>query len=1037
MKPECPINEPQRQEALCGLGLLDTEPEARFDRITRLAQRFFGTSIALISLVDCDRQWFKSRQGLEAPETPRDVSFCGHAILTENVLVVPNALEDPRFADNPLVTGGPAIRFYSGAPLHAPGGERVGTLCIIDPQPRAFPAEAIAALRDFADCVEAEFERTELLTKAQRERHLSQVLEHTSYGVAITDAEGRLEWVNQGFKTLTGYTLAEVIGKTPGSFLQGAGTDSTTVGEMHAALQEGRAFEVEVVNYRKNGSPYWVALNVQPVRDGEGRLEKFIAIQSEITERKRAESRIRSGEQRIRAIVDNVVDGIITIDALGSIQTLNPAAERIFGYTREEVLGQNVKMLMPAPFREAHDTFLLNYMTTGERKIIGTGREVQGQRKDGTLFPIDLAVGEMEVDGQRMFTGVVRDISQRREAEARLHASTVLNQAILDSAHVSIISTDPHGLILTFNRAAERMLGYSTEEMVGLNNPGVFHDPEEVVRRAKELSLELGQPIEPGFEVFVTRARMGHPEAREWTYIRKDGVRLPVLLSVTALRDTQDEISGFLGVAVDLTERKRVEQIKSEFISTVSHELRTPLTSIRGALGLVLGKVGDTLPEKVQKMLELAARNSERLTLLINDILDLEKIEGGKLEFEFKPLDLAALGRRAVEDNEGFAEKHQVRLVLTPGLSKAFARGDEHRLLQVCANLISNAIKFSPSGGAVEVSVSPHEKGFRVGVQDHGPGIPEHFRERIFQRFAQADSSDSRKKGGTGLGLSITKAIVERHQGTVGFESEAGKGTLFYFDLPALVEQREAPQTQGPRALICEDDEDVAHVLEALLRTEGLTCDLALTAEAARRLLDRHPYRLMLLDLTLPDLDGLRFLQELRQHPATCDLPVIVVSGRALEGKQAFSGNAQSVVDWLQKPVDPQRLSRALRQALSQLQGPRVLHVEDDSDLAQFTKSLLEGIAEYQHVPSKREALERLGTETFDLVILDLNLPDGSGLELLDLLKGRCPVVIFSAFEPTPEIAQQVNAALTKSTTSNDQFLATIRQALAGKRGEG
>lgn len=513
--PPIPADEPARQAALDALKLLDTPPEQRFDRLTRIAQRHFNVPIALVSLVDRDRQWFKSKQGLEAAETGRDISFCGHAILSDDIFCVPDALEDPHFADNPLVTGGPRIRFYAGAPLHAPDGSRVGTLCIIDDKPRHLSEDDFATLRDLAGIVETEMVRTHLLASAS--------------------------------------------------------------------------------------------------------------------------------EARIRAIVDTVIDGIISIDAQGLVQTANLAAERIFGYGREEMLGRNVNMLMPEPYHSDHDGYLHSYLTTGRKKIIGIGREVTGRRKDGGTFPMDLAVSEMEVGGQRMFTGIVRD----------------------------------------------------------------------------------------------------------------------------------------------LTERKRLERIKSEFVSTVSHELRTPLTSIRGAIGLVAGKYADALPKKAQEMLELAERNGERLTVLINDLLDLEKIESGRLELDFKPVDLVALARRACEDNEGYARRHDVRLRLAIEPVEACVHGDEHRLLQAFANLISNAVKYSPPAGEVEIAMTRRKEGFRVAVRDHGSGIPEEFRGRIFQRFAQADSSDTREKGGTGLGLSITKVIVEKHGGHIDYRSEPGTGTEFFFDLPA------------------------------------------------------------------------------------------------------------------------------------------------------------------------------------------------------------------------------------------------------------
>ncbi|MBI3771948.1 MAG: PAS domain S-box protein, partial [Gammaproteobacteria bacterium] len=673
-----------------------------------------------------------------------------------------------------------------------------------------------------------------------------------------------------------------------------------------------------------------------------------------------------------------------------------------------------------------------NYLTTGIKKVIGIGREVTGKRKDGSTFPMELAVSEMEVAGERMFTGIIRDITERKRSEEMLLNITALRQALLDSANFTIISTDSNGTIQSFNRCAERMLGYSAEEMVGRCSPAIIHDIDEIVIRAKELSVELGRTIEPGFEAFVTKARLGIPDEREWTYIRKDRSRFPVLLSITAVWGAEGNIIGFLGVGSDITERKKTERIQSEFISTVSHELRTPLTSIKGALGLVLGMFAAQLPEKALHMLEMAERNSERLTLLINDILDLEKIEAGRLAFDFKMVDLVALARRALEDNEGFARKHQVRLILDHDITFTPIWADEYRLLQVFANLISNAVKYSSQNGEVVVSVFAYADGFRVEVKDRGPGIPEVFRSRIFQRFAQADSSDTREKGGTGLGLSITKAIIERHEGKIDYTTAVGVGTVFFFDLPALrdvVETIEKGSTEG-RALICEDSPDVAHILADMVQQEGVVCDIAASAAGARSLLAKHAYRLMLLDLTLPDADGLVFLQELRANVTTAKLPVIVVSGRAQEGRVAFSGDALTVVDWIQKPIGKQRLAQALQDALSRTKRPHILHVEDDSDIVQIVQVLLDGVADMTYVNSLQNARQQLADQNFDLVILDLALVDGSGLELLAELKGRCPVLIFSAQIPDRNITDQVAAALIKSMTSNAQLLGTIRRIL-------
>lgn len=518
--PDTPADEPERLNVLRSLAVLDTAPEERFDRLTRIAQQIFQVPIALVSLVDAERQWFKSRQGLLATETPRDISFCGHAILRDEIFVVPDTQEDPRFADNPLVTGAPDIRFYAGAPLATASGRRVGTLCVIDRAARDLSTEQRQILRDLADCVVAELERTQLMRAAAL---LRDTFENMAQGISLVDGDLRILGWN--------HRMLELLDLPPSLFHGGATFED--VMRFNAQRGEYGPGDVEElvrqrVERARNMAPHCFE-RVRPdgtILEIRGTLLAsggFATTYTDITERKRAEQDLKSSENRIRAIVETVVDGIISIDARGSIQTANHAAEKIFGYSRDEMVGHNVKLLMPDPDHSAHDGYLTNYLTTGKRKVIGIGREVTGRRKDGSTFPMELAVSEMNVNGARMFTGIVRDI----------------------------------------------------------------------------------------------------------------------------------------------TERKKIERLKSEFVSTVSHELRTPLTSIRGALGLVLGKASAGLSEKARTLLETANRNSERLTLLINDILDLEKMESGRLEFEFKPIDLVAVTRQAVAANEGYAEQHHVRLRVT------------------------------------------------------------------------------------------------------------------------------------------------------------------------------------------------------------------------------------------------------------------------------------------------------------------------------------------------------------------------------------
>jgi len=444
-------------------------------------------------------------------------------------------------------------------------------------------------------------------------------------------------------------------------------------------------------------------------------------------------------------------------------------------------------MLMPEPYQSEHDGYLNNFVTTGKKKIIGIGRQVMGRRKDGSTFPMDLAVSEMLLGEKRMFTGVVRDI----------------------------------------------------------------------------------------------------------------------------------------------TSRVQIERMKSEFISTVSHELRTPLTSIRGSLALLVGGVAGELPAPVKPLLDIAHKNSERLILLVNDILDMEKIEAGKLEFDLKPLNLMELLHSALEGNHSYGAQFSVSYELRSEFSELTVRVDVNRLMQVFTNLLSNAAKFSPAGGKVVVAVELIGQDVRVAVQDNGTGISEEFKGQIFQKFAQADSSDTRKKGGTGLGLSITKAIVEQMGGRIGFTSQPNVLTTFYVDLPVW----QNIQTNA------------AHLDEAILAP--------------------------------PELNQLLF----------------------------NAANARA----------------------------KVLHVENDADVAQVVRAIVDEVAEVTHVTSLEKARNLLAHEHYDLAILDLALPDGSGMTLLPILnmaQPPIPVVVFSATELRQEDLHAVKSALVKSRTNNQQLLQTINRLI-------
>ena len=609
---------------------------------------------------------------------------------------------------------------------------------------------------------------------------------------------------------------------------------------------------------------------------------------------------------------------------------------------------------------------------------------------------------------------VWRYLKTRGDLLRRIRAVAARQEAVFDSAMDAILTLNPSGSVESVNSAGERMFGWSAADLE---------------RRDVGLLFDLAGEGRGPFlnRIGATPEDLRAGVLREMRARRRDGSTLPIDVALGAM----DLPTGRHVVAVvrDITERRRVEQMKAEFVSTVSHELRTPLTSIAGSLGLLAGGAAGPLPEKAARLIGIAQANSQRLVRLINDILDVEKLESGKLDLDLKPLDLRQIAERSIEGARGFAQELGVELRLVDG-QEAPVRGDADRLIQVVTNLLSNAAKFSPRGGEVTVTIHPEARIARLSVADQGPGVPEAFRSRIFTKFAQADSSDTRAKGGTGLGLAIAREIAERHGGRLWFESTEGEGATFHLDLPLAVETP-AATGEAARVLIVEDDADAAAVLKEMLEAEGIGADWVETAEAALSAVRGRQYAAALVDLGLPDRDGISLIRAMRALEEAGELPVVVVSGDVARGRRR--GRALEVMDWLDKPIDEARL-RACVSAIrrrTDAERPHVLHVDDDRDILDVTRAALTSVAEVEGARSLAEARASLRARTPDLVILDLGLPDGSGLDLLPEIGGEglgVPVVVYSAQETDSQVLGQVEAVLTKSRTSLTDLVRIVRR---------
>ncbi len=854
-------------------------------------------------------------------------------------------------------------------------------------------------------------------------QQFTSAFENAAIGMVVLGTDFRRLHVNRAFCALIGYSQEELL--APGA------ADSTHPDDMaEDLLQRKRALAGEIETYQrekrylhKSGRLVWATLTCSLVRDAQGRPLHFISQLQDITERKNAEQLSRESEERFRALTELSSDWFWEQDEhfrfvqiSGETRQAHTAAfsgNSAIGKTRWEL-----------PYVSMSDSVWAEHKAQLERHEVFRDFEVTRLNSKGEIRNVSIS-GVPIFDASGRFTGyrgTGRDNTEMRRSGDRARASELQLREITDAVPALIAYVDADQRCRFHNRAYQEATGLRSEDILGKSMRELMEPAFYEALRPKVEEVLSGYPV-----VYERKQRSA-----------TGGVRHYVVNYFPRYGEGADEgkVIGFYSLATDITELKRIDRLKTEFVSTVSHELRTPLTSIRGSLGLISGGIAGQLPEAAMKLIGIAKNNCERLIRLINDILDIEKIESGKMQLDLQPMALMPLMVQAIAANEGYGLANQVSLTLhcdDPGLQ---VKVEADRLTQIVTNLLSNALKFSPPGGTVEVHVTRAGLGVRVEVRDHGPGIPEEFRKRIFQKFSQADSSDTRQKGGTGLGLNISRAIVERMGGSIGFESRLGEGTTFFFELPLWNGPAElAPPAPRPRILVCEADRDVARLIAIMLDKGGFDSELAHNAQQASTLLATGSYAAVTLDLRLPDQAGGAFLNSLRQNEATRALPVIVISTGAGDGQLQLDHTPSAVSDWLTKPIDEVQLVLAMQRAVAELHGrkPRILHVEDDVDIQHIAATIAADFASFEFASNLTEARESLRSKPFDLVLLDLGLGKESGwdlVELIDSLQPRPALVVFSASEVLPPAGTRPDAMLVKASTSNDDLLLTLQRVL-------
>jgi len=909
----------------------------------------------------------------------------------------------------------------------------------------------VGSVVSFTDITLRKQQEAELLTQHS-------ALESAANAIVITDRKGVIQWVNPAFTKLTGYEREEAIGQNPRVLKSGV-HDREFFKNLWQTVLDGSVWQGVITNKRKDGVLYQEEMTITPVRSKSGEITHFVAVKQDITERLQAEQRLRELEQFFRSVLELAPDGLMVVDEQGAIQLANAQCEILFGYTREELIGQPIEMLVPENVRARHPGLRAGFHRNPAAGGMASGRKLRGRRKDGSEFSVEVGLSPLPArQGEAAQVAVsIRDITERMRAEETLQRSNFLSDMALELTHAGywhVDYSDPD-----YYYQSERAARIAGEE---IKPDGRYHLQNEWFSRLIEADPELAKHAAERY----TGAIEGKYPNYDVIYAYKrpcDGRIVWLHASGTLVRGEDGKVKFMYGVYQDITDLKRLEtdlvaskekaeeatQMKSLFLANMSHEIRTPMNAIIGLSHLALKT---PLNPKQRDYVAKVHNAGTSLLAIINDILDFSKIEAGKLDIEDTDFQMDEVlssvttltAQKAHE--KGLEFLADVSSTIPPDL-----RGDPLRLGQVLTNLVNNSVKFTEQGEIrlkIELLEKTGEKvQLQFSVRDTGIGMTPEQTAKLFQAFTQADMSTTRKHGGTGLGLTISRKLVEMMGGRIWIESEAGVGSTFFFTVwlgvgTATGHVKILPE-QLPRlnVLVVDDNSAAREILAEALKGVTSHVDVVNSGPEALAAVKRQdatmPYDLVFMDWRMPGMDGLQASRHIKSDETLKQQPAIVMVTAFGREEVREESERLGIDGFLVKPVTKSMLVDTLvtlfapdadetthaaadDRHFGRLTGARILLAEDNDINQQIAVELLEGVgAQVKVANNGQEAVAQLqqSPAAFDLVLMDLQMPVMGGYEATvkirsDARFANLPIIAMTAHATIEEKQKCLNAGM-------------------------